>query len=91
MGILRLMARLRGKIIVMSENTLIKSAQSKIQAKGNDKGGEIRSLANLVNVTSGELNVDSDAGEGGIIDVEGNEVHLTQTVISAKGIKRRKG
>ena len=77
-----------GKIIVMSENTLIKSAQSKIQAKGNDKGGEIRSLANLVNVTSGELNVDSDAGEGGIIDVEGNEVHLTQTVISAKGIKK---
>ena len=72
----------------MSENTLIKSAQSKIQAKGNDKGGEIRSLANLVNVTSGELNVDSDAGEGGIIDVEGNEVHLTQTVISAKGIKK---
>ena len=51
MGILSLMARLRGKIIVMSENTLIKSVQSKIQAKG-DKGGEIRSLANLVNVTS---------------------------------------
>ena len=74
-----------GEIIVMSEDTLFSPGKSKLIAKGDHTGGSIKYKGKLVNLTSGSFDVDSELGNGGLIDVEGKNIALLNAKLSAKG------
>ena len=57
----------------MSENSIKSTKKAVVDVSGQNKGGEIRSLAKMNNSTSGSYKANTSSGYGGNIDITANQ------------------
>ena len=74
-----------GSVIVMSENSIQKSAKTVIDVSGQIKGGTAQLLAKVKNKVSGDIFADSKVGKGGNIDITAERIEIEKAKISATG------